>query len=92
MKKKLKNNHSRPKYKYKNLWKNVFTSYIHTLYLLKKLIGDKCKVYCETGTLFGGSLGLVMQDETPCLFIGVDLYTGYYGKKMRSCDRTTTKP
>ena len=41
------------------------STHTHILFLLKKLMGDKCKVYCETGSLFGGSLALVMQEKTP---------------------------
>jgi predicted O-methyltransferase YrrM len=58
------------------------TDYLHGLYLLKKSMGDDCKVYVETGTLFGGSLCLVMQDSLPCTFVGIDLFDGYYGKKL----------
>jgi len=43
-------------------------------------MGCDCKVYLETGSLFGGSLCLVMQDPTPCSFVGIDLFDGYYGK------------
>ena len=57
------------------------TKYLHGLYLIKRFLGGDCKVYVETGTLFGGSLALAMQDETPCRFIGIDLFYGYYGKE-----------
>lgn len=46
---------------------------------LKDEMGDKCKVYCETGILYGGSIILQMKSETPCFFYGIDLFTGYYG-------------
>ena len=41
--------------------------------------GRDVKVYCETGVLYGGSIILQMMSETPCHFIGIDLFTGYYG-------------
>ena len=47
---------------------------------LKDEMGDKCKVYCETGVLYGGSMILQMKSEIPCHFIGIDLFNGYYGK------------
>jgi|TARA_R100000655_G_scaffold4586_1_gene14774 hypothetical protein len=40
---------------------------------------DSCKVYCETGVLYGGTIILQMMSSTPCHFIGLDLFTGYYG-------------
>jgi hypothetical protein len=46
---------------------------------LKDEMGDKCKVYCETGVLYGGSIILQMKSETPCIFYGIDLFSGYYG-------------
>jgi cephalosporin hydroxylase len=57
------------------------TEYLHGLYLLKKFMEHDCRVYVETGSLFGGSLCLAMQDPTPCMFIGIDLFDGYYGKE-----------
>ena len=58
------------------------TNYLYILYLLKKMMGEKCRVYAETGTLFGGSLIYLMQDKTECKFIGIDLFDGYYGKPL----------
>lgn len=55
------------------------TNYLHALYSLREWMGKRCATYVETGTLFGGSLALVMQCKTPCYYIGVDLYQGYYG-------------
>ncbi len=46
---------------------------------LKNEMGDKCKVYCETGVLYAGSIILQMKSETPCIFYGIDLFSGYYG-------------
>ena len=55
------------------------TSYLHALYIVKKLMGDECRVYVEIGTLFGGSISLVMQDETKTKFVGIDMFDGFYG-------------
>ena len=41
---------------------------------------DSCEVYVETGTLYGGSMILQMMSAKRCHFIGIDLYSGYYGK------------
>jgi predicted O-methyltransferase YrrM len=65
------------------------TDYLHGLYLIKKYMGDECRVYVETGSLFGGSLSLVMQDKTPCYFVGIDPFNGYYDK---ACDPKTKLP
>jgi hypothetical protein len=51
---------------------------IRRLKELKDEMGYKCKVYCETGVLYGGSMILQMQSNIPCKFIGIDLFTGYY--------------
>lgn len=64
------------------------SKHLHGLYLIKKFMGSSCKVYVETGSLFGGSLCLVMQDALPCTFVGIDLFDGYYGKKNDPISRT----
>nr|QBK91398.1 MAG: macrocin o-methyltransferase [Pithovirus LCPAC302] len=64
-----------------------YNGHVHILYLIKRLMGNRCKVYCETGTLFGGSLCLVMQDSNKTEFIGVDLFDGYYGQKVDPCSK-----
>lgn len=46
---------------------------------LKDEMDTECKVYCETGVLYGGSMILQMLSEIPCFFYGIDLFTGYYG-------------
>lgn len=51
------------------------------LYILKDYLGDKCKVYCEIGVLFGGSLCYLMQHEKETTFIAIDKFNGYYDKK-----------
>jgi cephalosporin hydroxylase len=40
----------------------------------------KCGVYVEIGVLYGGSIIEQMKDEQECIFVGIDLFTGYYGK------------
>ncbi len=49
---------------------------------LKDEMGSSCKVYCETGCLYGGSMILQMKSKTPCHFISIDLFNGYYGKSF----------
>lgn len=48
---------------------------------LKKEMVDGCKVYCEIGVLWGGSMIMMMDMEFPCFYIGIDPFTGYYGSK-----------
>ena len=47
---------------------------------LKLEMKDKCKVYCEIGVLYGGSMIMMMNMNYPCLHIGIDPFEGYYGK------------
>jgi len=77
-----------------NLSKNMYgriceAPAVHILPIIKDYMGDKCKVYVETGSLFGGSLILLMQDETPCEFIGIDLFDGYYDKDIDPVSKLT---
>lgn len=58
------------------------SDYLHVLYLLKKFMGKECKVYVELGTLFSGSICLLMQQKAPCTFVGIDLFDGYYGQEL----------
>ena len=39
------------------------------------------KVYVEIGVLYGGSIILQMKDKQECFFVGIDPYSGYYGKE-----------
>ena len=55
------------------------TSYLHGLYVIKQIMGESCKTYLEIGTLFGGSIAMLMQSEYETLFIGIDLFN-YYGR------------
>jgi len=49
---------------------------------LKDEMGSSCEVYCETGCLYGGSVILQMESKTPCHFISIDLFNGYYGSSF----------
>ena len=40
----------------------------------------KVSVYVEIGVLYGGSIIEQMKDEQECIFVGIDPFTGYYGK------------
>lgn len=42
----------------------------------------KCKVYVEIGVLYGGSMIEQMKDKQECVFVGIDPFTGYYGKSF----------
>lgn len=53
-----------------------YSPHLPKLLLLKRKA--KCRVYLETGSLFGGSICYMMQDKQPCKFIGIDLFNGYY--------------
>lgn len=64
-----------------------YTSYLHLVYMLREWMGDKCKYYCEMGTLFGGSMILAMQSQYPCKFVGVDMFN-YYGKEIDPISKT----
>ena len=46
---------------------------------LKHSLKEKCKVYCEIGVLYGGSIIKMMDCPNECLHIGIDPFTGYYG-------------
>jgi hypothetical protein len=41
----------------------------------------ECGVYVEIGVLYGGSIIEHMKDPQTCKFIGIDPFTGYYGKE-----------
>jgi hypothetical protein len=47
---------------------------------LKEKMGEKCKLYVEIGVLYGGSMILQMDMPFKCKHIGIDPFTGYYGK------------
>ena len=42
----------------------------------------KCGVYVEIGVLYGGSMIAQMKDNQECIFVGIDPFTGYYGKSF----------
>ena len=49
---------------------------------LKYKMGEKCKLYVEIGVLYGGSMILQMDMPFQCKHIGIDPFTGYYGKEF----------
>ena len=57
------------------------TSYLHGLYVIKQIMGESCKTYLEIGTLFGGSMAMLMQSEYDTDFVGIDLFN-YYGDEI----------
>ena len=57
------------------------TDHLHALYIIRELLGDKCKTYLEIGTLFGGSMLTVMESEYKTRFIGIDIFN-YYGQEL----------
>lgn len=56
------------------------TNYLHSLYLIRVLMGSKPIKYLETGVFFGGSMLTAMQCKYPTKFVGVDFFEGYYQK------------
>ena len=57
------------------------TNYLHMArYIKRNFIKKKDGVYLETGTLFGGSISVLIQDPDPWTFIGVDIFNGYYAR------------
>lgn len=62
------------------------TDHLYFLLSLKNWMAERCSVYVETGTLWGGSLALAMRSEYPSTFIGIDLFKGYYGKTVYKND------
>jgi predicted O-methyltransferase YrrM len=50
----------------------------HILYVIKELMGEKCKNVLDIGTLWGGSLITMMQSKYESNFTSIDLFDGYY--------------
>ena len=50
----------------------------YILYIIKELMGEKCKTVVDIGALWGGSTITMMQSEHPSTFITIDLFDGYY--------------
>ena len=50
----------------------------HVLYIIKTLLGDKCKTVLEIGTLWGGALLTMMQSEHSSKFVSIDMFEGFY--------------
>jgi hypothetical protein len=42
----------------------------------------ECKTYVEIGVLYGGSIIEQMKEEEKCLYVGIDPFTGYYGRSF----------
>lgn len=68
------------------------SNWLHYLLSLKLFMGDTCKCYVEIGTLWGGSIGslLSLEDNTNTEYIGIDLFSGYYGKDCKANDWNKT--
>ena len=52
----------------------------YILYIIKELMGEKCKTVVDIGALWGGSTITMMQSEHPSTFITIDLFDGYYNQ------------
>ena len=50
----------------------------HILYIIKQLMGNECKKVLDIGTLWGGSIMVMMQSEFPSYFVSVDCFDGFY--------------
>jgi len=53
-------------------------SFTHSLYLIKELMGEKCKTVLEIGTFWGGTLLTIMQNKVKSKFISIDMFEGFY--------------
>jgi len=53
-------------------------SFTHSLYLIKNLMGEKCKNVLEIGTFWGGALLTMMQDKHKSKFVSIDMFEGFY--------------
>ena len=62
--------------------KRVPHNHINILYLLKEVMGDSCKNYLEIGTLWGGSMGVVLQSKFSSNFYGLDLFVPFFADKI----------
>ena len=58
-----------------------YTPYYHVLDFIRKMLGNQLKVYVEIGVLFGGSMALMMQQNSNGTYVGIDLFDGYYSKQ-----------
>jgi predicted O-methyltransferase YrrM len=58
--------------------------HVHVLYVLRELMGDKCKTYLEIGVGHGGSMLVAMASKHPCKFIGVDVHSMYAEGKAKA--------
>jgi hypothetical protein len=57
--------------------------YFNVLLSIKEFMGNNCKVYAEIGCLWGGSIcALLSLTNTNTTYIGIDLFSGYYGSNL----------
>lgn len=61
------------------------SDHLHVLLGLKSYMSENCKVYAETGTLWGGSICILLEldDDFKTHYIGIDLFDGYYGENVK---------
>ena len=60
-----------------------YSNYINALISVKEFMGENCKIYVEIGTLWGGTIcTLLSLNDSKTTYIGVDLFSGYYGKEL----------
>jgi hypothetical protein len=52
----------------------------HIQFMKDLKLNMNCGVYVEIGVLYGGSIIEHMKDKQECIFVGIDPFTGYYGK------------
>jgi len=56
----------------------------HILFLIKELLGSKCKNYLEIGTALGSSMSSVMKSKYNTNFYGIDLFKKETGSDVKS--------
>ena len=50
----------------------------HILYIIRELMGDKCRKVLDIGTLWGGSVITMMQNKYESYFVSIDFFDVYY--------------
>tara|TARA_B100000035_G_scaffold253245_1_gene222602 strand:- start:2983 stop:3750 length:768 start_codon:yes stop_codon:yes gene_type:complete len=63
----------------KNLGGSVPHNHHHILFVIKELLGSKCKNYLEIGVAAGGSMLNVMQSKYKTKYYGIDLFNHMNG-------------
>lgn len=56
----------------------------HILFLIKEILGTKCKNYLEIGTALGSSMSSVMKSKYKTNFYGIDLFKKETGSDVKS--------